>query len=226
VASNQKLSHRLLNIAGDLSEIASNPPNEMDSQAMARIASQLMALAGQVRLGEDIDPTRVKRPALGIPHGCSGEFATYVDAPAPETGCAECTRLRNDIQELTCGDPRLACPNCRPEAQRVPQAVPCSCTTYCMHSGYPDAPIKRGVFCKEARASEKATCDWGGAYGRCVLEPGHDGPHEIPRHPKTSGQPTVPAVSPSIALEPASSPGSAAGTVPHVMPPVEKAPQT
>jgi len=44
---------------------------------------------------------------------------------------------------------------------------------------------------------------------------------------KTPEQPTVPAVSPSMAaLEPASSPGSAAGTVPHVMPTVEKAPQT
>jgi hypothetical protein len=108
----------------------------------------------------------------------------------PETGCAECVRLRNDILELTCGDPRRACPNCRGALEKKP------------------------------------ICGWGGAYGRCVLEPDHDGPHDIPRHPKTPVQPTVPAVSPSIALEPASSPGSAAGTVPHVMPTVEKAPQT
>lgn len=29
--------------------------------------------------------------------------------------------------------------------------------------------------------SVEPTCGWGGAYGRCVLEPEHDGPHEIPR---------------------------------------------
>lgn len=33
---------------------------------------------------------------------------------------AEIERLRNDIRELTCGDPRLVCPNCRPDKQSVP----------------------------------------------------------------------------------------------------------
>lgn len=40
-----------------------------------------------------------------------------------------------------------------PAETSAPQEIPCSCTTYCMHSGYPDAPIKRGVYCKEGQAS-------------------------------------------------------------------------
>lgn len=64
-SSKERLSHRLLNIAGALSEIASNPPNEMDSKAMARLASQLIALAGQVGLREDIDPTRASSETSG-----------------------------------------------------------------------------------------------------------------------------------------------------------------
>ena len=83
IPSNQRLSYRLLNIAGDLSEIAANPPNEMDSQAMARIASQLIALAGQVRLGEDIDPSRVS-----------------VETTAPTTGAAIKQRMHAELAEV------------------------------------------------------------------------------------------------------------------------------
>ena len=31
----------------------------------------------------------------------------------------------------------------------APQARPCECTTYCLHSGYPNAPLRPGVFCRE-----------------------------------------------------------------------------
>lgn len=38
--------------------------------------------------------------------------AEEVDAEVARLN-AEIARLRNDIQELTCGDPRKVCPNCR-----------------------------------------------------------------------------------------------------------------
>jgi hypothetical protein len=47
-----RISVRLRAIAGDLAEIAANPPQAMDSKAMAKIASQILAIAGQVYLDE------------------------------------------------------------------------------------------------------------------------------------------------------------------------------
>jgi len=54
------LSAKLREIAGDLADIAANPPMEMDSRALARLSSQLLAIAGQVSLGESIDLARTE----------------------------------------------------------------------------------------------------------------------------------------------------------------------
>lgn len=72
----KSVSAKLRRIAGDLADIAANPPMEMDSSAMARLASQLLALAGQVAIGERIDPHKAElqandrleyRRSLGLP---------------------------------------------------------------------------------------------------------------------------------------------------------------
>ena len=76
----------LRRIAGDLTDIAANPPMEMDSAALARLSGQLLAVAGQVSLGEKIDPRRsdvkaganLKCPWCGGPHigtDCTAEKA-------------------------------------------------------------------------------------------------------------------------------------------------------
>jgi len=56
----------------------------------------------------------------------------------------------------------------------------CTMFPHCLCS-----PEARAAEATEDARHQKATCGWGGAYGLCVLEPDHDGPHEIPRHPKT-----------------------------------------
>lgn len=78
------VSARLREIAGDLAEIAGNPPNDMDSQAMARLASQLLAVAGQVALGEQIDPRRLQDETsevlpLDLMRLARAEFRRYAD---------------------------------------------------------------------------------------------------------------------------------------------------
>lgn len=46
------VSAQLRQIAGDLADIAANPPTEIDSAMLTKMASQLLALAGHVYLGE------------------------------------------------------------------------------------------------------------------------------------------------------------------------------
>lgn len=45
-------------------------------------------------------------------------------ADALERLSDEIERLRNDIQELTCGDPRKVCPNCRDKSAAEPSGEP------------------------------------------------------------------------------------------------------
>lgn len=61
--TNTRVSAKLREIAGDLADIAANPPSAMDSKAMARIASQILTLAGQVYLDELDSPSLPPEPA-------------------------------------------------------------------------------------------------------------------------------------------------------------------
>lgn len=71
------ISAKLRRIAGDLADIAANPPVEMDSRALARLSSQLLAVAGQVSLGEAIDPRRAEN---GTPNATPGAMLTGEDS--------------------------------------------------------------------------------------------------------------------------------------------------
>jgi hypothetical protein len=65
VTSNQRVSVKLREIAGDLAQIASNPPHAMDSQWIARHASQLLAAAWQVELDEQASDKAFDQPHHG-----------------------------------------------------------------------------------------------------------------------------------------------------------------
>ena len=41
-----------------------------------------------------------------------------------------------------------------PEETSPPRPLPCTCTTYCQHRGYPDAPLAHGYFCRELCAKQ------------------------------------------------------------------------
>lgn len=48
---------------------------------------------------------------------------------------------------------------------RAPQPLPCECTTYCAHAGYPDSPLRRGYFCRQQSARRPVVkhdprCEW------------------------------------------------------------------
>lgn len=61
----------------------------------------------------------------------------------------------------------VICPQCTSQFVAIPvnvqrrlsspQSLPCECTTYCIHSGYPDAPLCRGYFCREKVNAQKAS---------------------------------------------------------------------
>lgn len=119
-SSNGRLSHRLLNIAGDLADIAANPPNEMDSKAMARLSSQLIALSGQVAIGERIDPSRIPdEPRAGLDDLWRAAFERTECAFVPELPRA----VLEEFARL-CGasQPPGPCPNCAQEFQRGKEA--------------------------------------------------------------------------------------------------------
>ena len=65
--------------------------------------------------------------AVWLENGCepamaAQELRKICGSLPDEPGCPECARLRNDIQELTCGDPRKVCPNCRDKSAAEPTA--------------------------------------------------------------------------------------------------------
>lgn len=52
----QPISEKLREIAGDLAQIASNPPNAIDSLMLAKLSASLLSIAGQVALDERLAP--------------------------------------------------------------------------------------------------------------------------------------------------------------------------
>lgn len=92
--SEKRVSSQLQDIAADLAEIAANPPAEADSRFLAKAASNLLALAAHVYLGEQIDPSRV--PNVQVPSNQATEMLERLRC-AGETGA-----------DLSPGDPVCA----------------------------------------------------------------------------------------------------------------------
>lgn len=40
-----------------------------------------------------------------------------------------------------------------------PQPLPCGCSTYCQHKEYPDAPLRKGLYCREKKLYDKRDDD-------------------------------------------------------------------
>lgn len=100
--------------------LTSNPVNISRDRVQRLINMDAVPNYVVSALLDEVDRLR----ASGSPvHTC--ETRSYCDACDQDALRAEIARLRNDIAELTCGDPRRACPNCRGavETSREPRLL-------------------------------------------------------------------------------------------------------
>ena len=125
--------------------------------------------------------------ALLATHAWSADMAgraTFVEPSQVKWGEAPPVLPKGAQLAVLQGDPSKAGPFVIrikvPGHYKVAARNVCTMFPHCLCS-----PEARAAEATEDARHQKATCGWGGAYGLCVLEPDHDGPHEIPRHPKT-----------------------------------------